>query len=130
MNGKPFVRKVPRYTWYLRQPRYLRYMAREVSCIFIAAYCVLLLVALKRLGDGRAAFEGFLESLATPASMAFHLVVLAFVLYHSTSWFNVTPKAMPVQMGNEFLPGRFIVAAHYAAWIAVSVLLLYLAGAL
>jgi fumarate reductase subunit C len=104
-------------------------MAREVSCVFIAAYCALLLVALKRLGDGREAFEAFLQLLATPASMIFHLLVLVFVVYHSTSWFNVTPKAMPIQIGNGFLPGRIIVAAHYAAWFAVSLLLLLLAGA-
>ncbi len=129
MNGKPYLRKVSRYGWYLRQPRYLRYMAREVSCVFIAAYAMLLLLALKRLGDGRDAFEAFLGWLATPASLVFHLPVLAFTVYHAASWFNVTPKALPVQIGDGFLAGSVIVAGHYAAWIAVSLLLLYLAGA-
>lgn len=128
MNAKPYIRPVSRYRWFLRQPRYLRYMAREISCVFVAAYALLLLVALKRLGDGREAFEAFLQWLGGPTSLLLHLLVLGFALYHSTSWFNVTPKAMPVQVGEAFLPGRWIILAHYAAWIAASLLVLMLAG--
>jgi fumarate reductase subunit C len=57
------------------------------------------------------------------------LVVLAFSVHNATSWFNVTPKAMPVQIGEEFLPGKFIVLAHYAVWIVASLAVLFLAGA-
>ncbi len=129
MTGKPYVRKVPRFSWFFRQPRYLRYMAREVTCIFIGAYAVLLVVALRRLAEGREAYEGFLQALTGPASLIFHLVVLVFALYHTTSWFNVTPKAMPVQVGEDFLPGGIIIGAHYAVWLVVSVAMLFLAGA-
>ena len=128
MTGKPYIRDVPRFGWFLRQPRYMRYMAREVTCIFIGAYAVVLLVALQRLAEGRQAYEAFLQALASPVSMVFHLVVLVFALYHTTSWFNVTPKAMPIQAGEDFLPGAIIVGAHYAAWLIVSVALLFLAG--
>lgn len=129
MTGKPYVREVPRFGWYFRQPRYLRYMAREVTCIFIGAYAVVLLMALRRLAEGRQAYEAFLQALASPASVVFHLVVLVFALYHTISWFNVTPKAMPVQIGEDFLPGGIIVGAHYAVWLMVSAALLFLAGA-
>lgn len=128
MTGKPYIRDVPRFRWFLHQPRYMRYMAREVTCIFIGAYAVVLLVALQRLAEGRQAYEAFLQALASPVSMVFHLVVLVFALYHTTSWFNVTPKAMPIQAGEDFLPGAVIVGAHYAAWLIVSVALLFLAG--
>lgn len=128
MTGKPYIRDVPRFGWFLRQPRYMRYMAREVTCIFIGAYAVVLLVALQRLAEGRQAYEAFLQALASPVSLVFHLVVLVFALYHTTSWFNVTPKAMPIQAGEDFLPGAIIVGAHYAAWLVVSVALLVLAG--
>ena len=129
MTGKPYVREVPRFSWFFRQPRYMRYMAREVTCVFIGAYAVVLLVALKRLSEGRQAYEAFLQALTSPASVVFHVVVLAFALYHTTSWFNVTPKAMPIQAGEDFLPGWVIVGAHYAAWLLVSGALLFLAGA-
>ena len=58
----------------------------------------------------------------------FHVVALAFALYHTTSWFNVTPKAMPIQIGEAFLPGWVIVGAHYLGWLLVSIGVLVLAG--
>jgi len=51
-------------------------------------------------------------------------------VHNATSWFNVTPKALPVQLGEEFLPGKYIVGAHYAVWAIASVLVLYFAGVL
>jgi fumarate reductase subunit C len=36
---------------------------------------------------------------------------------------------MPVQIGEQFLPGAVIVGAHYAAWLIATVAVLFLAGA-
>jgi len=127
-NGKPYVREVSRYGWFLGHPRYMRYMAREVTCVFIGVHAVILLVALRRLSEGREAWEGFLQNLTGPAGVTLQLVVLAFAIYHSTSWFNVTPKAMPVLIGENFLPGAVNVGAHYAAWLIASLAVLFLAG--
>jgi len=127
-HGKPYVREVSRYRWFLRSPRYLRYMAREVSCVFIALHGLVLLVGLKRLSEGREAWETFLDNLTAPFGVQLQLLILAFAVYHSTSWFNVTPKAMPVQIGEKFLPGAVIVGAHYAGWFIASIAVLFLAG--
>lgn len=128
VTRKPYVREVPRLRWFFRHPRYLRYMAREVTCIFIGAYTLLLLVGIKRLTEGQAAYEGFLEVLKSPASLLFHVVALAFSLYHTTTWFNVTPKALPVQIGEAFLPGGVVAGAHYVVWALLSLAILFLAG--
>ncbi|MBI3044271.1 MAG: fumarate reductase subunit C [Betaproteobacteria bacterium] len=130
MSRRPYVREVSKSRWFLGQPRYLRYMARELTCVFIGAYSVLLLVALKRLSEGREAYEAFLQALASPAGIVFQAVTLAFALYHTVTWFNVTPKAMPIQIGEAFVPGGVIIGAHYAGWAAVTVLVLVLAEAL
>ena len=127
MSRRPFVREVSRTRWYFRQPRYLRYMSREVTCIFIGAFALLLLCAVWRLSQGQAAWESFLAALEGPWSALGLVVILVFAVHNTTSWFNVTPKAMPVQIGEQFLPGKFIVAAHYVAWILVSLLVLYFA---
>ncbi|MBI4124238.1 MAG: fumarate reductase subunit C [Betaproteobacteria bacterium] len=118
MSRKPYAREISS-EWIFRHPRYLRYLVREFSCLFIGGYALLMVVGLKRLAEGPAAWEGFLQALQAPASIAFHLVALAFSLYHSVTWFNLTPKAIP-------LP--FISAAHYAAWGATSIALLWMAG--
>ena len=129
MSRRPYVREVSKTRWYFKHPRYLRYMSREITCIFIGAFALLLLCALGRLADGQASYESFLAALQGPWSIFGLLVVLIFAVHNATSWFNVTPKAMPVQIGEEFLPGKFIVAAHYAVWIVVSLAVLYFAGA-
>ena len=130
MSRKPFVRPVSRTGWYFKHPRYLRYMSREVTCVFIGAFALLLLCAVARLSQGQAAYESFLAAIKGPWSALGLLIVLVFAVHNSTNWFNVTPKALPVQMGEEFLPGKFIVAAHYALWILVSLVVLFYAGVL
>lgn len=129
MSRNPYVREVPKVLWFFDHPRYLRYMARELTCLFIGAYTLLLVVGIVRLAQGRAAYESFLDALTSPLSIAFHVLALCFSVYHSVTWFNLTPKALPVQIGEDFLPGWVIAGIHYAAWIVVSVAVLLLAGA-
>jgi len=128
VSRKPFVREMTS-EWIFRHPRYLRYMVREFSCLFIGAYTLLMVWGLKQLADGPQAWTGFLEALRSPASVAFHVLALSFALYHSVTWFNLTPKALPVQLGEEFVPGGMIAGAHYAAWALVSLAILLAAGA-
>lgn len=130
MSRNPYVREVSKTGWYLKHPRYMRYMSREVTCIFIGAFALLLLCTVERLSEGQAAFESFLASLKGPWSVLGLLIVLIFSVHNATSWFNVTPKAMPVQIGEEFLAGKYIVGAHYAVWAIVSVVVLFFAGVL
>ena len=126
MSRKPYIRKMSKTNWFFSQPRYMRYMAREVTCIFILAYTILLIFALKNLADGPEAYAGFLEALNSPLGILFNLAALVAAVYHSTSWFNVTPQAMPVQRGEEFLPGNIIVGAHYGGWALISLIVLFL----
>jgi fumarate reductase subunit C len=119
IGPRPYVRALPRVLWFTRRPRYVRYMTREFSCFFIAAYSVLMVVGLAKLAAGPAAWQAFLEALRSPASIAFHVVALAFSVYHSITWFNLTPKAIPL---------GFISAVHYAGWVVLSLAVLVLAG--
>ena len=130
MSRRPYLREIPKTSWFLRQPRYLRYMAREITCIFIGAYALLMIVGLVRLVQGRDAWTEFAQSLAGPLGTSFLAATLAFSVYHTVSWFNVTPKAMPVLVGDRFLPGGIIVGAHYAGWVALSLAILTLSGAI
>ena len=134
MSRKPFVREISNTSWYLnppfKHPRYLRYMSREVTCVFIGAFALLMLCAVERLSAGQAAYEEFLAAITGPLSALGLLVILAFAVHNTTSWFNVTPKAMPVQIGEEFLAGKYIIGAHYAAWALASLVILFFAGVL
>ena len=128
MSRRPYVREET-WRWIFRHPRYLRYMAREFSCLFIGAWTLLLVWGLKGLAGGPEAWAAFLAVLKSPASIVFHVFALAFATYHSITWFNLTPKALPLQLGEEFVPDGVIAGVHYAVWAVVSVAVLFLAGA-
>jgi fumarate reductase subunit C len=82
---------------------------------------------LRQLSEGPVAWAAFLELLRSPASIVFQLLTLAFAAYHSVTWFNLTPKALPVQLGEEFVPGWVIAGAHFAGWAVLSFIILVLA---
>ena len=128
MSRKPYVREMtPR--WIFRHPRYVRYIVRELSCLFVGGWTLLMVWGLKQLSEGPAAWSGFLELLRTPASLAFHLLALGFAIYHSVTWFNLTPKALPLQVGEVLVPGAVVAGAHFGAWAGLSLATLYFAGA-
>ena len=126
MSRKPYVREVSKTRWFLGHARYKRYMAREVTCIFLFGYTFLLIFALGVLANGPVAFQEFLNALRSPLGVLFNLAVLVMAVYHSITWFSVTPQAMPIQRGEEFVAGNLIVNAHYGAWAVVSLIVLFL----
>ncbi len=119
MSRKPYLRKMPK-SWWLARRSYTSYMARELSCVFIGAYSLLIVVGLHRLSQGRDEYGAFLDALQSPLSLVFHAAALVFALIHTVSWFSLAPKAMPLQIGEKKLSGGPVVLAHYAVWIVVS----------
>ena len=93
MNARrPYVRTMD--GWWKRDPFFVRYMYREFTAVFVAAYAIVLLVGLIRLSHGEAAWTGWLEAMKSPIALIFHLVVLGVFLYHTWSWFKIMPKTM------------------------------------
>ncbi|MDX2507233.1 MAG: fumarate reductase subunit C [Gammaproteobacteria bacterium] len=128
MNAsKPYIRE-HKISWYLARPGYIKHMAQELTSIFVGAFALLLLLGIGALASGEQAWLAFLENLGSPLMLGMLWLILLTTLYHSVSWFAVTPKAMPVQIGENFMPGIFIAGAHYLAWILVSLFILFIAG--
>ena len=123
MSRRPYIRKVKR-GWWLGQRRYVVYMVRELTCLFVGLYCALLVVGLFRLAQGAAAWDGFLAAISSPLGVLVQLTCLAFAAYHSITWFALTPKAMPLVVRGERVADRTIVGLHYAAWALVSLVVL------
>ena len=125
---KPYLRRPARFTWYLEQRHYLQHMAQELTSVFVGASALLLLLGIRALAGGEQAWRAFLVSLDSPLALGLQWLLLIATLYHSVSWFAVTPKAMPMQIGERFAPGFLISGAHYIAWLIVSLVILYVAG--
>ncbi len=123
-GGRELIRRMPA-TWWLRKPAYTRFMIRDLTSVFIAGYCVFLLVLMYR--AEYPGFDGFYASLKSPVSVVLHLIALFFAVYHSITFFNLTPRVLVVFRGEERLSDSVIAAVHYAAWVVASLVLLFIA---
>jgi fumarate reductase subunit C len=130
MSRQPYIRPMPRTTWYLRNGRYKVYMLREVTCLLVGFYSFLLIYGLAALSqDTPQAWNDFLASQQNAFMTIVHAVALLyFLLYQTFAWFELAPKAMPLQLGEKKLPGSVIVAAHYIAWGILSGIIFWAAG--
>jgi fumarate reductase subunit C len=128
MSRRPYIREPSKTGWWLQQPRYIRYMMREITCLFIGIYVLLLIVGLFQLSRGQAAYEEFLAAAEGPAGLVFAVLAILFSIYHTYTWFEVTPKAMPLMLGAKRVPGALIIAAHWFGFVVVSVALWLLVG--
>jgi fumarate reductase subunit C len=122
---KPYMRTMPK-TWWLRKPSYFRFMLRELTAVFVALYCVMLMILLWRLKQGPDAYQETIYLLQTPGMVAFHFIAFVFSIYHSVTWFHLMPKVIVIRSGEEKVPGAFLVGAHYVGWLVVSALLIWL----
>ncbi len=95
---RPYMR--PMTGWWKRDPYFIRYMLMEATSVLVAVYALILMFGLARLAQSEAAYNGWLEALKSPLSIAFHVLILAVFVYHTWSWFKVMPKTLPtLKMG-------------------------------
>ena len=119
---RPYVRPVPT-NWWLKQRAYFLFILRELTSVFIAIYLILFLNLLYQLSLGRAAYETYLDFLATPGMIAFAVVVLIAAMYHMVTWFGLLPNIVVIRIGEYRVPSKLIVGANYVAWIVVSAII-------
>lgn len=128
MSRRPYKPELSKTSWWLKQPRYVRYMMREISAAFIGIYVLVLITGLFRLSQGKAAYNAFRTAAEGPVGLIFAIIAIAFALYHTYTWFQVTPKAMPLMIGGKRVPGVAIVAAHWLGFFIVGTALWLLVG--
>ncbi len=122
----------PRYetplpgSWFLQRPGYRRFMVREVTSVFITGYLVFFLLWLQSLGQGAEAFAAMIEFTRHPLSVGLHILALVGAMYHAITWFNLTPKIMPVYIGEDRLPDVWAaIVVGYLPWAVVSAVVLW-----
>jgi fumarate reductase subunit C len=110
----------PMAGWWRRNPYFLRYMIREASAVFLAAYALVLLAGLLCLCLGEGAYDLWRAALGTRVSVAFHVLALILVTYHSYTWFTVMPKTAPDLPMDQ----RVMTRAGFGAAAGLSLLIL------
>ncbi|HKQ78654.1 MAG TPA: fumarate reductase subunit C [Blastocatellia bacterium] len=112
--------------WWAEQWRSFKFILRELSSVAVIYFVGLLLWLLWSLGRGPDKYLEFLGWMQDPLVLAFNLIAFLFVLYHSITWFNLAPKAMPIRLGGKRLPEWMIAAPNYALWVVISAALAWL----
>ncbi len=120
-----YIRPYPK-TWWLERRPYFFFVIREFTSLFVAGYCLFLLVLLFKLGDSREPYTQVVSFLQSPVILVVHIIFFIFVFYHAFSWFNLTPKILVLHLGEDRVPEIIISGAVYLAWIAVSILIYWL----
>ena len=118
-HPKWYRRPVSTY-WWSRQRSHFKFILRELSSIFVAYFVVLTLLYLRALGRGPASYAAFEEWLSRPLVIALNGVSLLFVLLHTITWFNLTPRALPVRVRGKRVADWLIAAPNYVAWLVIS----------
>ena len=113
-------------TWWLKRKPYVLFMIREITSVFVAGYCVFLISLIFNLGQGPVAYNNLIITLKSPISMALHLIAFIFVLYHTITWFNLTPKILVLYKGEERISQKLIAGIFYIGWIIISIIIVWL----
>jgi fumarate reductase subunit C len=124
--SEPYRRPVSNM-WWLKNPNYRFFMYRELTAVFVLAFLLVFLWFLASLARGPEAYNAFLQRLSSPWSFLFHTLALIAACFHSSTWFNLTPKAVVVRKGEEKLPDAFLIAPNYVGWLTISVIIFLIA---
>jgi fumarate reductase subunit C len=125
LEARYHQRRMP-LLWWTRRRTYLMFMLRELSSAFVALFVVELLLLVRAVADGPAAYQSFLDAMANPAVITVNLIALAFLLLHAITFANLTPRAMVVKLRGRTVPSRVILAGVYFGWLVVTVFLAWL----
>jgi len=120
-----FRRRMSTY-WWLTRWSYVAFILRELSSIAVAWGVVYLLRLVRAVSRGDVAYREFLAWSSTRHMLLINLVSLLFVVYHAMTWFNLASQAMVVHAGSRRVPGSWITASNYVAWLLISVLVTWL----
>ena len=106
--------------WWMGQRQYLKFILRELSSVFVAIFVVETLFMLSALKSGPQAYADFQNTMASSLMIALNVICFLFVLFHTITWFNLAPSAMPVRLGGKRVSAFLVAAPSYVAWIVIS----------
>jgi fumarate reductase subunit C len=112
--------------WWTRKRTYFLFVMRELSSLFIAWLVCYLLLFIRAVSRGEAAYAHFLDWASSPWLVALNLVAFGFVLLHTVTWFSLTPQAMVVSLRGRRVPAAVIIGAQYAGLAVVSAFVYWL----
>ena len=117
-KSKEYIRPMPT-NWWMMKKTFVLFIVRELTCMFVGGYALFLLVLV--LVARRDEPQAFVDLLNNPFLIFLQIIALPMVMYHSITWFNLTPKVMVVWRGEERVSPLLIAGANYVAWAILSI---------
>ena len=121
MSRRPYVRPMKR-TWFMDHPYYRNYMIRESSSIVDGLYCLNLFDGLIQLTRGEVAWNSWVAFQAHPLMILFAIVTLGLTIYHSVTYFDMTPRVLPQQI-RKMVKGSVISMLMYVGLVICSLVI-------
>jgi fumarate reductase subunit C len=112
--------------WWTRKRTYFLFVMRELSSLFIAWLVLYLLLLIRAVARGEAAYADFLDWASSPWLVALNVLAFGFVLLHTITWFSLTPQAMVVSLRGRRVPAAAIIGAQYVGLAIVSAFVFWL----
>jgi fumarate reductase subunit C len=106
--------------WWLKNRAYSMFVLRELTSVFVAFFAMLYLWQLRALAAGPDAYAQFVARLKTPLFLTVDTIAFVFVLFHTITWFNLTPTAMVVRVKGKRVPDRIVAGSNYVVWVFLS----------
>jgi fumarate reductase subunit C len=106
--------------WWMGEWHYLKFILRELSSVFVAVVVIEALLLIRALNAGPEAYAHFLQCMRNPLVLLLNGISFLFVVFHTITWFNLAPSAMPVRLGGKRVPDVLVAAPSYVAWVVIS----------
>ena len=114
------------WNWFCKRPGYMLFMVRELTAVFIGGYLIFLIVMLSRLSEQQQ-FTDLLAAMRRNGRWTvLHAIALVAAIWHAVTWFNLTPKAMPIFVGeNRVADPLCAIVMGYLPWAIVTIFILW-----
>jgi fumarate reductase subunit C len=106
--------------WWLSQWSYTKFILRELSSVFVGYFIVITLLQVRALTLGASSYAELQDWLGNPLVILLNSVGFLFLLLHTVTWFNLTPRAIVLRLGGKRVPDILIIAPNYVAWLVIS----------
>lgn len=112
--------------WWVRKRSYFLFVMRELSSFFVAWFVLYLLLFVHAVDEGNAEYQDFLDTASSPAMVVINVIAAVFLVLHTVTWFDLTPKAMVLEVRGRRVPAAAIIGAQYAGLLVVSAFVYWL----
>ena len=112
--------------WWTKKWSHVRFILRELTSFGVAFFAIIIVLNVRALNQGPESYNSLQLWMQSPIAIGLHSIAFILVVYHSITWFNLAPKAMVIKLGKNRVPGYIISGMNYAAWVAVTILILWL----